>query len=149
MIVNLRHFLIKNTITMRNIHLSALLLGLILLMASCGGSPESKFVGTWKADKVETDFDEKYTTPEMLKQVVELQKETYFKIVNDSTLVIMSPGNTHETKWKLDPATNEISYFFDSDPSYLNKLGIITSDGRIKSESKTALGIITIYYEKE
>jgi len=32
-----------------------------------------------KAQKVETDFDEQYTTPEMLRQVVEMQKETYFK----------------------------------------------------------------------
>ena len=134
---------------MKNIHLSAMLFAVVIVLASCGGSAESKLVGTWKATKVETAFDEKYTTPEMLSQVVDMQKETYFKIINDSTLIIVSPGSEYETKWKLDDTDNTISYFFDNKPSYMNKLGILTSDGRVKSESKTALGVITIYYEQE
>ncbi len=128
--------------------LTALLAIVVLFMASCGGTPESKLVGTWKAQKVETDFDEQYTTPEMLRQVVEMQKETYFKIIDDSTLIIMSPGNTHETSWELDSSDQTISYIFDGNSAYLNKLGTFT-DGKIVSESKTPLGVITIYYEKE
>ncbi len=128
--------------------LTALLAIVVLFMASCGGTPESKLVGTWKAQKVETDFDEQYTTPEMLRQVVEMQKETYFKIIDDSTLIIMSPGNTHETSWELDSSDQTISYIFDGNSAYLNKLGTV-SDGKIVSESKTPLGVITIYYEKE
>lgn len=128
--------------------LSGLMFALAIIITSCGGSPESKLIGTWKAQKVETDFDEQYTTPEMLRQVVEMQKETFFKIIDDSTLIIMSPGNTHETTWKLDPEDQSITYSFDGDPNYLNKLGTLTVD-KIVSESKTPLGIITIYYEKE
>ena len=128
--------------------LSGLMFIVAIIITSCGGSPESKLIGTWKAQKVETDFDEQYTTPEMLRQVVEMQKETFFKIIDDSTLIIMSPGNTHETIWKLDPEDQSISYFFDGDPSYLNELGTLSS-GKIVSESKTPLGVITIYYEKE
>lgn len=128
--------------------LSGLMFMLIIILSSCGGSPESKLVGTWKAQKVETDFDEQFTTPEMLRQVVEMQKETYFRITDDSILVIISPGNTHETKWMLNPEDQSITYFFDDDPNYLNKLGTFSS-GKIVSESKTPLGIITIYYEKE
>jgi len=128
--------------------LAGLVLSLMLVISSCGGTPESKLVGTWKAQKVETDFDEQYTTPEMLRQVVEMQKETFFKIINDSTLIIVSPGNTHETSWELDPSDKSISYVFEGNASYLNKLGIL-SEGKIISESKTPLGVITIYYEKE
>ncbi|MFK5855166.1 MAG: hypothetical protein QM503_03470 [Bacteroidota bacterium] len=128
--------------------LSGLLLALVIVMSSCGGTPESKLIGTWKAQKVETDFDEQFTTPEMLRQVVEMQKETFFKIIDDSTLIIISPGNTHETSWELNPSDQAISYFFEGDPKYLNKLGVF-SEGKIISESKTPLGIITIYYEKE
>ena len=128
--------------------LSGLMFIVAIIITSCGGSPESKLIGTWKAQKVETDFDEQFTTPEMLRQVVEMQKETFFKIIDDSTLIIMSPGNTYETIWKLDPEDQSISYFFDDDPNYLNKLGTLSVD-KIVSESKTPLGIITIYYEKE
>jgi len=91
--------------------LSGLMIALAIFFSSCGGSPESKLIGTWKAQKVETDFDEQYTTPEMLRQVVEMQKETYFRITDDSTLVIISPGNTHETKWTLNPEDQAITYF--------------------------------------
>ena len=128
--------------------LPGLIFVIAIIITSCGGSPESKLIGTWKAQKVETDFDEQYTTPEMLRQVVEMQKETFFKIIDDSTLIIMSPGNTHETTWKLNPEDQSISYFFDGDSNYLNKLGTFSED-RIVSESKTPLGVITIYYEKE
>ena len=128
--------------------LSGLLFALVIIMTSCGGTPESKLVGTWKAQKVETDFDEQYTTPEMLRQVVEMQKETFFKIIDDSTLIIVSPGNTHETSWELDSSDQSISYIFGGSTNYSNKLGIF-SEGKIISESKTPLGVITIYYEKE
>lgn len=131
------------------VKLSGILLILAVILSSCGSSPESKLVGTWKAMKVETDFDEQYTTPEMLRQVVEMQKETYFRIIDDSTLIIVSPGNTHETKWALDSKDNTIAYYFeDDDTGIKNKLGTLSSD-RIISESTTALGKITIYYEKE
>jgi len=128
--------------------LAALIAVVVLFMTSCGGTAESKLVGTWKAQNVETDFDEQFTTPEMLRQVVEMQKETYFKIIDDSTLIIMSPGNTHETSWELDSNDQTISYVFEGSSSFLNKLGTL-SDGKIVSESKTPLGVITIYYEKE
>ncbi|MBC8321042.1 MAG: hypothetical protein H8E34_09995 [Bacteroidetes bacterium] len=128
--------------------LTGLMLALAIIITSCGGSTESKLVGTWKAQKVETDFDEKFTTPEMLRQVVEMQKETYFRVIDDSTLIIISPGNTHQTKWKLNPEDQTIAYFFKGSPTLSNKLGTLIS-GKIVSESKTPLGIITIYYEKE
>lgn len=128
--------------------LTGLLTMATLLFVSCGSSPESKLIGTWKAQKVETDFDEKQTTPEMLRQVVEMQKETYFKIINDSTLIIVSPGNTHETIFTLDKDSKSIAYFFDGYPGINNVLGTL-SDGKIVSESTTPLGKITIYYEKE
>ena len=130
------------------INLSGMLLVLAVIFSSCGGSPESKLVGTWKAQKVETDFDEQYTTPEMLRQVVEMQKETYFRIIDDSTLVIVSPGTTHETSYKLDKEDNTIAYFFEGNPGSHNELGTLSS-GKIVSESTTPLGKITIYYEKE
>lgn len=128
--------------------LPVFLILITLIISSCASSPESKLVGTWKANRVETDFDEKYTTPEMIRQVVEMQKETYFKILDDSTLIIMSPGNTHETSWNLDGETKIIAFFFEGAPGVSNNLGTLDNEV-IVSESTTALGKITIYYEKE
>ena len=57
----------------------------ILILSSCGGSQETKMIGTWKVSDVQTDFNEDEVTPQMLSQVVEMQKQTYFRIVDDST----------------------------------------------------------------
>ena len=118
-----------------------LMLVFVIVTTSCNSTPESKLIGTWKAQKIETDFDEQYTTPEMLRQVAEMQKETFFKIIDDSTLIIISPGNTHETSWTLDSSDQTISYIFEGNSTYLNKLGTVI-EGKIVSESKTPLGKI-------
>lgn len=115
---------------------------------SCSGSSESRFVGTWKAQKVETDFNETRTTPEMISQVVEMQKQTYFRMVNDSVMSIISKNNTHEAKWKYDKENKTISYYFSNMKGVPNILGKY-EDGKIVAESNVPIGRITIYYEKE
>ena len=117
-----------------------------IIISSCG-SKSSKLKGTWKVAKVETKFDEKTMTPEMIKQVEEIQKETYFRILDDSSMVIISGNTPHDAHWQIDE-NNVISYSFKNSTSAPNKLGVY-KDGLIKSESKTALGTITTYYEKE
>lgn len=128
--------------------ISLLFTTVAMLFVSCSSSVESKVIGTWKAQKVETDFNENKTTPDMISQVVEMQKQTYFKMVNDSVMAIISKNSTHEAKWTYNKETNTISYYFNGMsgiPSVLGKF----EDGKIISESKTPLGKITICYEKE
>ena len=117
-------------------------------IASCGQSIEKKLTGTWKVADVRTDFDESQVTPQMLQQVVELQKQTYFRILNDSTMVIISNKNTYEANWTIDEENNTITYFFEGNNTRGNELGKF-EEGQIVSKSKTALGSMTIYYKKE
>lgn len=120
---------------------------LLLFAASCGSDPKAELLGTWKVDKVDTEFDENKVTPEMVNQVVEMQKGTFFKFVNDSSMIIVSNNNTHEASWVLD---NEgtISFFFKGQQLKPTKLGKV-EDGKIVSISNSQLGKITIWYVKE
>jgi hypothetical protein len=121
-----------------------------LFLISCNSSQESKLIGTWKVTEVETDFDADRTNPQMIKQVVETQKQTFFKIVNDTLMVIISTGNTYEAKWKLNPDDKRITYTFndwDGISSPFN-LGIYTGN-QIVTESELAIGKMTVYFEKE
>lgn len=132
----------------RFFNIPLLLFSVALFFTACNSTPESKIIGTWKAQKVETDFDAKKTTPEMISQVVDMQKQMYFRMINDSVMTIISKNDTHEAKWKYDKETGLVSYYFNGMqgiPSILGKF----KDGKIVTESKTALGKITIYYEKE
>lgn len=123
------------------------LAALTITIFSCN-SPENKLTGTWKVADVETYFDESNMTPAMVSQVVEMQKETFFKILNDSVIIIMSNNNTHEAKWRLDEESGTISYYFDSTPAINNELGKLTDD-KIVSESEVAIGKMVITYAKE
>ncbi len=132
----------------RKFFLFFLVVSTLSFFISCSGSSESRFVGTWKAQKVETDFNETRTTPEMIAQVVEMQKQTYFRMVNDSVMSIISKNNTHEAKWKYDKENKTISYYFSNMKGVPNILGRY-EDGKIVAESNVPIGKITIYYEKE
>jgi len=120
---------------------------LLLFAASCGSDPKAKLIGTWKVDKVDTEFDESKVTPEMLTQIVEMQKGTFFKFVNDSTMVIVSNNNTHEAFWLLDDE-GTISFYFKGQELKPNKLGKV-EDGKIIATSKSPLGSMKIWYVKE
>lgn len=128
------------------------IVGLVVAAAlfSCQSSPESKLIGTWKVVEVETDFDEDFARPQMLKQMVETQKNTFFKILNDSAMVIISSGNTFEANWKLNLENQMITYTFsDSDDfSVPFDLGVYT-EKQIVAESKMSMGKMVIYFEKE
>ncbi len=132
---------------MKTIKFSILFLISVMFFAvSCGG-PGNKLRGTWKVSKVDTKFDENTMTPEMIKQIVDLQKKTYFKIIDDSSMVIISDNNPFDARWYIDD-NNVISYKFKNSVTKPNVLGKF-EDGVIKSESNTALGKIITYYEKE
>jgi len=119
---------------------------LLFTIVSCS-SPESKLIGTWKVIDVETHFDDANMSPEMILQVVEMQKGTFFKIINDSVIIIMSSNNTHEARWSYNSNDNTVSYYFDT-PDDKNKLGIF-QDGNIVSESNTPAGKMIVKYGRE
>ena len=120
---------------------------LLLFVSACSSDPKAELIGTWKVDKVDTEFDETKVNPEMISQIVEMQKETFFRFLNDSVMVIVSNNNTHEASWLLDDEGN-ISFFFKGQELKPTKLGKV-EDGRIISNSKTALGSMEISYVKE
>lgn len=132
----------------RYLSISLVLFVATILISSCTSTPESKLIGTWKAQKVETDFDESKTSPEMISQVVEMQKQTYFRMINDSVMTIISKNDTHEAKWQYDKKDQYVTYFFNGMNGIPSVLGKFDND-IIVSESKTPMGKITIYYEKE
>ena len=120
---------------------------LLMIAASCNSNPKEKLIGTWKADKVDTEFDETKVTPEMVKQIVEMQKETYFEFVNDSVMKIFSSNNTHEAGWLLDKE-GTISFYFKGQEIKPNKLGKL-EDGKILATTNSKLGTMKIWYVKE
>jgi hypothetical protein len=122
------------------------LFGLFFLIVSCG-STENKLIGIWKVDNVKTEFDENKTTPQMLQQVVEIQKQMHFKIQDDSLMIIITNNNTYEAVWSFDKSRQIINFHFKGDTA-VHKLGDYI-EPYIVSKSTTPLGVITTTYSKE
>lgn len=66
---------------------------LMLICIECQRNTNT-IVGTWKAEKVEIDFDERHSTPEIVKQTGIIEKENQLIITADSTLAFISHGDT-------------------------------------------------------
>ena len=142
-------FVHTKSIEMRRTYISLLaFIILAFIFISCGQSIEKKLIGTWKVADVSTEFNEDEVTPEMLRQVVEMQKQIYFRFMNDSTMVIISNNDTHEASWVINEEDNVITYFFEDMEAQANRLGKY-SEGQIINQTNTALGTMTITYEKE
>lgn len=74
----------------KNVHIA---LVLMLICIGCQRNANT-LVGTWKAEKVEVDFDERHSTPELVKQTGAIEKENLLIIAADSTLSFISQGDT-------------------------------------------------------
>ena len=63
-----------------------LIAALAFVLGACRPKADS-LIGTWTVDKVNVHFDEQRSTPELVKQIGEMEKQNTITISNDSTLV--------------------------------------------------------------
>lgn len=114
----------------------------------CSSGSKNKMIGTWRAANVHTEFDEQRVSPQMIQQVVEMEKQVFFKFLNDSMMHINTLDHTNRALWFFDKENGIITYRFIESGSPTNELGMY-KDGKITAESETALGKITIVYKKD
>lgn len=110
------------------------------LIAIACSRPNDPLFGTWEATKVHVGFDEKYTTPDMVKQIGEMEKQNQLDIKSDSTMVFVSSGYTLKGQVRL---------FSDGSLFCNGELFGIWKDGKITTKSPSPFGEITVEYTKE
>ena len=110
---------------------------LMLICIECQRNTNT-IVGTWKAEKVEIDFDERHGTPEIVKQTGIIEKENRLIVTADSTLAFISQGDT--VKGIFSVSETQIS--LDGKP-----FGTIAENGIITNE-ETPFGNISVTYRK-
>ena len=109
------------------------------MLAACTSKPES-LIGDWKADKVNVQFDENHATPELVKQIGEMEKQSHISISADSILVLSHPDGKMHGRMTLD---KQGVIYCDG-----QKFGI-WKEGKVVTETPSPLGIIVITYRKE
>ena len=118
----------------------ASLIGLALALTSCHNEATDSIIGTWRADKVNVQFDEHRSTPELVKQVGEMEKQNRISISADSTLVFK--GLDTEMRGRLSLCDNGLLY---CDEQLFGQW----TNGQIVTQTTSPLGQIVITYKKE
>ena len=114
------------------------LLGLAFGLSACHQKTNS-LIGKWEADKVHVQFDEQRSTPEVVKQVGEMEKHNYFTIDKDSVLVFNSLEMEQIGRVTTDKQGN---LFLEGAPFGQWK------NGEIVTTTTSPLGDIVVVYRK-
>lgn len=77
-----------------------LFIALGLMLAACQPNTDS-LIGTWTVDKVNVQFDEQRSTPELVKQIGEMEKQNVITISKDSTLTFKGLEETMDGRISL------------------------------------------------
>lgn len=115
-----------------------LLFGLALLLSSCIETTNS-IIGDWVADKVKVQFDENRSTPELVKQIGEMEKQNSISISADSILVFKSLDS--EVRGRLS-LSEGVLMLVDGTP-----FGE-WNEGQIITRTDSPLGEIVVWYKK-
>ena len=116
-----------------------LLLPLAAMLCACTPKADPLF-GTWTVSKVNVQFDEQRTTPELVKQVGEMEKKNVITISNDSILTFKGLDEEWQDRISLQ-----------NDGTMLRE-GVAFGtwkNGEIVTRSGSPLGEIIVVYKKE
>ena len=115
------------------------LLALTVLLSACQHDADP-LIGTWTVDKVNVQFDEQHSTPELVKQIGEMERQNTLSIKADSTMVFKGLEETKEGRLSL---RSDGTMLFDGTAFGTWK------DGRIVTRTGSPLGEVVITYRKE
>ncbi len=110
-----------------------------LLLASCRHNADP-FIGRWSVDKVNVQFDEQHSTPELVKQIGEMEKQNVITISNDSTLTFKGLEETSQGRLSMK---GEHTLWCD------DRAFGTWNEGRIVTRTDSPLGEILVTYKKE
>jgi hypothetical protein len=115
-----------------------LLLTLAMILSACTKKADS-LIGIWTVSKVTVQFDEQRSTPELVKQVGEMEKQNSISINADSVLTFKGL----DTEWQ-----DRISLKNDT---LLRKEAVvgIWKNGEIVTRTSSPLGDVIVTYRKK
>ena len=113
-------------------------LALFIALAACNPKPDS-LVGTWTVDKVHVQFDEQKSTPELVRQTGEMERQNSFSIDADSLLVFKGLEETWQGRINF---RNDTLF-------HAGTVFGVWKEGQIVTHIGSPLGEVTITYKKE
>ena len=114
----------------------------LFLLLSC--SKSTGIIGTWTVDKINFEFDEYKSTPEMIQQLGEIEKHNSLIFRNDSIVHITMAAIDADYHYQLSDDGTIILTPHDKLIS-----SITLHQNIIRTETETPIGMMTITYLKK
>ena len=115
------------------------LLGTFLALYACRNDSPS-LIGTWTVDKVNVQFDERRSTPELVKQIGEMEKQNTIVIGPDSLLTFNNLEGETQGRMRLSK---------DGTMTCDGTVFGLWEEGRIVTRTNSPLGEILVTYRKK
>lgn len=109
------------------------------MLCACHHKADPLF-GTWIVDKVNVQFDEQHSTPELVKQIGEMERQNVISITADSTLTFKGMDDSLQGRLSLK---NDGTLLLDNADFGQWK------DGQIITRTGSPVGEITVSYRKK
>lgn len=116
-----------------------LFIGLTFALCACHHKADPLF-GTWTVDKVNVQFDEQHSTPELVKQIGEMERQNVINIAADSILTFKGMDDSLQGRLSLK---NDGTLLLDNADFGQWK------DGQIITRTGSPVGEITVSYRKK
>lgn len=110
-----------------------------MVLSACQPEPDT-LIGTWTVEKVKVQFDESRSTPELVKQVGEMERQNTLRIGADSTLVF----NGIDEQWKQRVSLANDSVLYCNGTVFGS-----WKDGKIVTRTGSPLGQVIVIYKKD
>ena len=116
------------------------LAGLAVAFAACHRNPTDSLIGTWTVDKVNVQFDERHSTPELVKQMGEMERQNVITISKDSILTFKGLDEYYQGRVSLQ---NERTLLFEGAVFGQWK------EGQIVTRTDSPIGEVVVKYRKK
>ena len=111
---------------------------MLVMLSSCHCNKDP-FFGRWTVERVNVEFDENKSTPEMVRQVGALEKDNVLEISQDSMLTLIMDGDTISGRCSL----RGTQLFREG--KYWGRF----EGGKIYTETMSPLGKIEVVYSNQ
>jgi len=114
------------------------LTGLAIALCGCHRGGDS-IVGTWAVDKVNVQFDEQRNTPELVRQIGEMEKQNTITISADSVLTLTNADGS---------MTGRLHLVGDGTMRIDERMVGQWKDGQIVTRTGSPIGEVVVTYRK-
>jgi hypothetical protein len=114
------------------------LTGLALALCGCHRGDDS-IIGTWTVDKVNVQFDERRNTPELVRQIGEMEKQNTIIINSDSILTLTNADGS---------TTGRLHLIGDGTMHIDERMFGQWKDGQIVTRTGSPIGEVVVTYRK-